>query len=329
MSEVKISVIIVTKNSSMLLEKCLKKINSQEFNHDEVEILVLDGSSIDDTLNKCRENNAIYVDAGYSGNQEARRLIGAQIAKGEILVYIDTDNFIEDKNWLSKMIEPIARYGADCSFTKWYGWSEELSILDRYYALIGGNDPVAYYLGKNDRARYLSEALPAGAQLVKTVNGIDFVVFDIKSMPTIGCNGFVMKSSLIKTLNITDPDLFFHTDIHVDLMRNRSIIYAIVPISITHAAGTTLLQSLKKRLKYKSTHGKEGLRRYLVFDINCKNDCINLLKIIIRCLIFFPLVIDAITGYVKSRKKEWLIHPVVTLAMVASYALGILKRCIK
>lgn len=329
MSAVKISVIIVTKNSSTLLEKCLKKINSQEFDHDEVEILVLDGTSTDDTLNKCKENNAIYVDAGYSENQEARRLIGARIAKGKILVYIDTDNFIEDKKWLCKMIEPIIEHGADCSFTKWYGWSEELSFLDRYYALIGGNDPVAYYLGKNDRARYLSEALPAGAQLIKTVNGMDFVGFDIKSMPTIGCNGFVMKSDLIKTLNITDPDLFFHTDIHVDLIKKRSIIYAIVPISITHAAGTTLMQSLKKRLQYKNTHGKEGARRYLVFDINSKKDCINLMKIIVRCLIFLPLIIDATTGYVKSRKKEWLIHPVVTLAMVVSYAIGILKRCIK
>lgn len=304
MLEVKISVIIVTKNSAALLEQCLKKIKSQDIDHKILEILVVDGSSTDDTMQKCKENNASYIDGGYPENQEARRLVGARIAKGTVLVFIDTDNFIEDKSWISKMVDPVTKLGADCSFTKWYEWRKDLSILDRYYALIGGNDPVAYYLGKNDRVEYLSNKLPIGAKLNKTINGIDFVEFNSNNMPTIGCNGFVMKSSLIKDLNISDPNLFFHTDIHVDLLKKRKMIYAIVQISITHAAGTTLLQSIRKRLKYKNTHGEKETRRYLVFNISNARDRINLIKIILRCILILPLIFDSIKGYIRTGKKS-------------------------
>jgi glycosyltransferase involved in cell wall biosynthesis len=318
-----LSIIIVAKNVSKIIEKCLDCIDSQNYQKSKIEIVFVDGGSNDNTKSLVKKYKVKWIDGGYPDNQEARRFIGCKQASGEILVFIDADNFIYSKNWLIDMVNPLIYSNASCSFTKWYEYRSENTALDNYYALIGGNDPVAYYLSRNDRNMLGSLKLPFGSKLLRKDRYAEYVIFEKLNMPAIGCNGFLIKKELISRLRIEDPNDYYHTDIHVDLIEEQpSIIYAIVPNYVCHAPGGTLIGNLRKRLKYQSIHSCNTLknRRYLVFDVKNARNILSMMYIIFCTLIIVPYMIKAISGYYKTKKIEWFLHPLVTTLMVYFYA---------
>ena len=54
-----ISVVIPTYNSEKTLEKSLKSIREQSFNQEEIEILIIDGGSTDNTLEIAKKHAII------------------------------------------------------------------------------------------------------------------------------------------------------------------------------------------------------------------------------------------------------------------------------
>ena len=317
-----LSIIMVVKNGMPYLPRCFQEIFSQDIAGIEIEIIVMDGGSSDGSCQYAREMGAKVFDAGYAENQEARRYLGILEAKGDIFAFIDVDNFMPNRHWLKQMLDPFNKSEVMCSFTSWYQYSESLTKFDNYYALIGGNDPIAYYLGKNDRMEYRSDRLPRGAILVERSEFVDYVRFDINKLPTIGCNGFFARKSYYDLVELNDPDEFMHTDIHVDLLKIQpQSIYAIVKTGVIHATGKTLYDNLKKRLKYKSIHNDRlsHYRRYYVFNIGSKRDTIILLLTICCSITLIEPIWRSILGYVKTGKKEWFLHPIALIAMVFAY----------
>jgi glycosyltransferase involved in cell wall biosynthesis len=161
-----VSVIIVTKNSENTLPLCLGRLAMQDYDLSKVEVLVVDGGSADKTRDIAAANGARVIEGGFPGNPEPRRYIGLIHAQNEIVLYLDSDNLMPDKHWLRDMVEPFRDASIMVSFTQWYGIDKGMSLINQYYSMIGGNDPVVYYLGKNDRAPYMKDVLPRGAKLV-------------------------------------------------------------------------------------------------------------------------------------------------------------------
>lgn len=99
-----ISIIICTHDGGKTLLQCLESLNRQIYASDEVEILIIDNASINETKNiaqdfiksskfKCR-----YIFEPKLGLSVARNR-GIREAGGEIVAFID-DDAIADKNWL-------------------------------------------------------------------------------------------------------------------------------------------------------------------------------------------------------------------------------------
>lgn len=324
-----VSVVIVAKNAKPILGLCLERLRRQNYNQSLIEILVIDGGSVDGTQEIARTFGACVIDGGYPDNQEARRYVGAKLATGEILLYLDADNLIPYDTWLLDMILPFEQPQVVVSFTKWYDPDKLLPSIDRYYALLGGNDPVVYYLGKHDRVPYGERHLPKGAELVSTINGCEIVRFSSKQLPTIGCNGFLVRKAYFDLLDLQDPEHFFHTDVHVDLLRKHpNAEYAIVGNAIIHASGGTLLINLRKRLRYKSEHSERlrEYRRYHVFDPSCWRDRLRLLYVIVVAGTFIIPLLRAVVGFFRTRRWEWFWHPVATFGMVAAYSVALVSN---
>ncbi len=322
-----VTIIIVARNAMKTLPECLSRIQNQTYNNDLIEILLIDGGSIDDTIKYATNNKVKVINGGYSDNQEARRYIGAKQASGEILLYLDADNFLPDTDWLKIMMFPFSRPKVVCSFTKWFGLDSSLSMFDNYYALLGGNDPVAFYLRKHDRVLLNSDKLPYGAKLFSKEKNIEYVKFSHDKIPTLGCNGFLVKKSYFDQLCYKSPDMFYHTDAHVDLLKkNKDVLYAIVSTTVIHATGGTLLLNLKKRLRYKHIHSDRlaNYRKYKVFDSKSNKDRLRLILIIIRGLTLVDPLFFAIINFYKTRRIEWLLHPIATFSMVCAYGLSVL-----
>ncbi|MBI2629012.1 glycosyltransferase family 2 protein [Candidatus Pacearchaeota archaeon] len=102
----KVSVIIPTYNEEYDIEYCLKSLGNQSLKN--IEIIVVDDGSTDKTreivkkFSKVKLINGVHRGPGYSRN------IGAKIAKGEILVFIDSDMEFE-KDYIKNLVDPIMK----------------------------------------------------------------------------------------------------------------------------------------------------------------------------------------------------------------------------
>ena len=93
-----VSIIIPVYNAESTLCKCLDSILTQEFNSYEI-ILVNDGSK-DSSLDICKEyaskyDNIFVINQNNAGVSTARNA-GLDVAKGNWITFIDSDDYIED-----------------------------------------------------------------------------------------------------------------------------------------------------------------------------------------------------------------------------------------
>ena len=82
----KISIIIPTYNEEEYLPKLLESIKSQDFT--DYEVIVADAQSDDNTREIAKEYGCIVVEGGLPGPGRNR---GAEVAQGEILLFLDSD----------------------------------------------------------------------------------------------------------------------------------------------------------------------------------------------------------------------------------------------
>lgn len=114
---VKISVIVPVYNTELYLTKCIKSIMEQSFNEEYELILINDGSVdhseniIDKMIAKYGKDKIIKINQQNSGQGKARNE-GLKIAKGEYVIFIDSDDYIE-KNMLEDLYKKAKDDNAD------------------------------------------------------------------------------------------------------------------------------------------------------------------------------------------------------------------------
>lgn len=97
MDRKKISVIVPVYNSINCLERCVRSICTQTYSR--IEILLIDDGSTDGTGELCerlaKEDNRIRVHHKENGGASSARNIGIDLATGEYLGFVDSDDYIE------------------------------------------------------------------------------------------------------------------------------------------------------------------------------------------------------------------------------------------
>ena len=111
-----ISIIIPCYNSGKTVDKCLESIARQRYDNYEV-IAVVDEKSTDNTLQICRawkksfKSKLKIVEIEHCGVAKKRNH-ASKIAKGDILLFLDSDAELADESYL-KRLEEIFETGAD------------------------------------------------------------------------------------------------------------------------------------------------------------------------------------------------------------------------
>ncbi|MCL2115359.1 MAG: glycosyltransferase [Methanobrevibacter sp.] len=108
----KFSIIIPTYNEEEYLPLLLESIKKQKFK--DYEIIVADANSQDNTVKIAKDYNCILVEGGMPG---VGRNNGARIAKGEILLFLDSDLKLT-KNYLQELIEEFEEKKLDLGITQ-------------------------------------------------------------------------------------------------------------------------------------------------------------------------------------------------------------------
>ncbi len=95
----KISVIIPVYNGEQFIEKTIQNVLNQ--NYSSIELIVVDDGSTDSTANILKkQKNILYLYQSNKGPSSARNL-GLQHAKGEFIIFLDSDDYWEDASLLT------------------------------------------------------------------------------------------------------------------------------------------------------------------------------------------------------------------------------------
>ena len=271
----RLSLVIPAKDpNDSKLKELLRSIEMQDFPKSEVETLVIT-----------------------EGTSESAKAIGIRKARGEVIGFLASDNQIP-QCFLSIMYKVASENGA--AQPAQYRHEKSDDILNRYFALIGGNDPLSYYMAKNDKQPHR----------IKTY---DKAICNM----TIGDNGFFIQKKLIEK---TDLDNYYHIDNALEAIVKPNKI-GFVNTTIWHKTGGNIFKFFQKRYLYGLQHAFNKNRRWHLVDFKQPRDIGRLIWFIVASLTVVHPLLTSAKGYRKIQDVAWLLHPVVCIMTVFVYGL--------
>jgi glycosyltransferase involved in cell wall biosynthesis len=317
-----VSVVIPVFNSEWILGDCLRRIQGQDYPGDKVELILADGGSSDGTVALARSMGVGSVLDNPLRTGEAGKAVGILAARHEILALIDSDNLLPDPQWLRRMVEPFADPDVFASEPWDYTWRPEDSLITRYCALLGMNDPLCYFLGNYDRRCVLSGRW-TGLKLEEEDRG-GWIKVGLRedALPTIGANGFlVRRTDLLGTQ--TQPYLF-DIDCVYDLVRAGRRHVAKVKVGIIHLYCRDFADFARKqrrRIRDYLYYQKHAQRRYPWASFPKA----RLAWFVAATVLVVPTLFQALVGWARSRDAAMLFHPLACLATLSVYASGVVR----
>ena len=269
-------------SESQNLKDLISSIKSQDFPQNQIEILVVT-----------------------EGDSEQAKAIGIRKSKGKICAMFCADNYLME-NDLFKRVKNVF-YSDSCIeaiYEKHYAYLRSDNSLNRYFSLIGNNDPIPFYLGKCDREPW--------------VDGI----YKRQGMPSYGCNGFFVKKECFKK---TDLAHYYPMDAHVDMKLNYIIFDR---GTVWHRTSDNLFTFLKKRYRYaRDLYCDRRDRRWKVIDTG--EDRFRLFLFIFATITIIQPLSVSLRGFFKIRDWAWFWHWPVAFGFLVTYSALVIRNLFK
>ena len=316
-----ISIVTCSLNSEcQLFEKVLRAVRQQNYDHTLIEHLVMDGGSSNgsDSL-ASRYGCSVLRLPEYKDKPLARMSTGIKIARGNIILFLEPDNIIPTKNWLTQMIAPFSVGSVIGTYSIYNGFERDMPALTRYTALIGVNDPTVYYLNKSEKLPRFETKYHLG-RIYNETDDYLVVRFSKDDLPVLGDNGHMVRRRIIEKVN-KQPENFLHTDAFAQLLTMGYDTYGVVKNEIIHYTGSDISDFVRRRSVYKKRHydAYRRIRHYYVFDSHSTRDRIRLSLFILYSLTFIQPLFVAFRGFLAIPDPAWFLHPIVCFVSVLSY----------
>ena len=112
-----VSIIIPTYNRADFVLEAIRSAKAQSYPH--TQIIVVDDGSVDDTAERVAKLDGVEYCHQPNRGQGAARNIGLQLAQGEFIASLDSDD-IWDDDFLARSVETIEATNLDFVFTNWW-----------------------------------------------------------------------------------------------------------------------------------------------------------------------------------------------------------------
>lgn len=116
----KISIITVTYNSSKYLKDCIESVISQDYKN--IEYIIIDGNSKDNTLEIIKSYESkihTFISEKDNGIYDAINK-GIKLSTGDFIGLLHSDDFFQDKNVVTRIINSFSNLETDCVYSNSY-----------------------------------------------------------------------------------------------------------------------------------------------------------------------------------------------------------------
>ncbi|MCU0772834.1 MAG: glycosyltransferase [Verrucomicrobia bacterium] len=314
-----LTIIIPTHRDESRIGACLCAIFAQDYPRELLQVLVVDDNPEDRGLTLARELGAEVVIAPHRSEDLKKPFAIHQYARGEIIGLLDSDNVIpEQPDWLRRMVavfsDPVI-WGCD---TLYYTFRPEDTRITKYLALIGGDDPIASYLGVNDRYCYFTQQWTGAAR--REVDRGDYleVELDPRQIPALGSNGFFFRKALF---NEVPNNPFVHQVFVRDMVAKGHTRIAKVKQGLIHVQGSSFSNFLRKKIRRMKRRRSGELSAGYSYGMT-RGD---MLRTGLRVATIVLPVWDAMAGYRRKPTSAWWLHPIACICLLFIYAFYTLK----
>lgn len=315
------------------LDEYIQAIISQEYPHEQIELIFADGGSSDGTIKRLEEYGEKYdIDISVYENPlrtaEAGKAVGVRKAQGEVICLLDSDNIIPDSKWLIRMMEPFEESIIVASEPIAYTYREQDSVINRYCALIGMNDPLCLFTGNYDRyCTITNKWTNVEREEIDRGNYLS-IKFRENMIPTIGANGFLMRRE--ELLDNFEGDYLFDIDVLWELFKkNPELRVAKVKTGIVHLFcpdTKTFYRKQNRRIRDFLYFSEEKGRKYPWGKIGKG----KIVLFAVSCITIIPLLVQACIGYSRKRDLQaWAYHFVACWITLWVYGWGVVTGIFK
>ena len=282
-------------SESQNLKDLIASIKAQDFPQDKIEILVIT-----------------------EGDSEQAKAIGIRRAKGEICAMFCADNVVVYDSVFRWIYTLFSKHEITGIYTKWYARNSKDNSLNRYFSLIGCNDPLSFYLGKADRKPHYEGDDETVLEMVQFKD----------SVPSLGDNGFFYLRRHLLEANLDD---YYPMDCAEDLRRKGRNIYIRWANGVIWHRTTNgnLIEFLIRRYRYaKELYCQRADRRWRMLDT--REDYLRLGFFILATLTVIQPIMVSIRGFLKVRDWAWAWHYPVCLGFLITYGVLALRTfCVR
>ena len=189
-----ISVIIPAHNSNKFIKECLEKLSDSTYSS--FEIIVVDDASVDNTVNIVNEMGVSVLELKTQSGPAVARNQGAKIAKGEILLFVDSDVLV--KNNTLEMVATTFLRNPEISavFGSYDDTPTETDFLSQYRNLL---HHYVHQQSNSDATTFWAGCGAIRKEVFLELNGFDFEKFAVPSIEDIEL-GYRMRENGYKIL---------------------------------------------------------------------------------------------------------------------------------
>lgn len=311
-----ISIIIATFNSEKKLPLTLKSIKKQTYPQRKIEILVVDGDSADMTKTIAKEFGCRIID-NTKREPLFAKYFGFLKAKGEYIVYLDSDEVMENPQSLQLKYRIFKKYrGVASVIPSGYKIPHGYSPINNYINELG--DPFSFFIYRLSKdARFFAKSLlKKYKRIYEDKHSTVFDFKDVRPLPflELGTMGTMTNLKYIKDnfpgINknlFIAPFLFYiinSKNVHIAVAKNDNILHYSSDIFYKY------IKKIRSRILnnvYSTPMGNSGFSgrdRFQPFWLRFK----RYLFLPYSLSVIFPLI-DSITLSLTRKKAIYLIHP--------------------